>query len=195
MNCAAPCDNRPIARAISMKHDWRSESARRIGGAPIMDYISIEGAIAPGAKRAQWNLTRSAKAPGPETRLVGMAAAADMLGISRGYFYLAVLPQLKTIRFGKRQVVEVAEIDRFIALKRADAAGPTPEQIKAAEAVGVTPEQINAVDDMVERRMQNSGETRATARAAIADVLHSMVAEAEAKAAGGRCAVPKPWKG
>jgi hypothetical protein len=87
-----------------------------------MDHIATEGAVAPVAKRTQWNLTRSAKAPGPETRLVGVAAAADMLGISRGYFYKAVLPHVNTIRLGARQVIEVAEIDRFTALKRAEAA-------------------------------------------------------------------------
>jgi len=86
-----------------------------------MDTIAIDGAIAPVAKRCQWNLTRSARAPGPETRLVGMAAAAEMLGISRGYFYRAVLPHLKTIRMSNRQLVEVAEVDRFIAMKRAEA--------------------------------------------------------------------------
>jgi hypothetical protein len=87
-----------------------------------MDHIATEGAIAPKTKRAGWGLTRSAKAPGPETRLIGMAAAADMLGISRGYFYAHVLPQLKSVRLGRRQLVEVAEVDRFIASLRGGAA-------------------------------------------------------------------------
>jgi hypothetical protein len=92
-----------------------------------MNDVTIEGAVAPVAKHAPWRLTRSARAPGPETRLVGVAAAAEMLGVSRGYFYRAVLPRLQTIRMSNRQLVEVAEIDRFIALKRAegDAAATT----------------------------------------------------------------------
>ena len=61
---------------------------------------------------------RAGQAPGPETRLVGVPAAADMLGVSRGYFYRAILPALKTIHLGKRQLIEVAEVDAFIARQR-----------------------------------------------------------------------------
>ena len=151
-----------------------------------MDHISTEGAVAPIAKHAPWRLTRSAKAPGPETRLVGMAAAAEMLGISRGYFYRAVLPHLKTIRMSNRQLVEVAEIDRFIAMKRAEAdrdqngdvivdaeraaelakVDDVLAQQRAARAAehDVTPERAKAVDDTIIRRMRNTGESFDDAR-------------------------------
>jgi hypothetical protein len=182
-----------------------------------MDHIATEGAGAPfepgakprrhrwkpsdgGAPRYPWKEPkRSARLPGPTDRLVGIPAAAIMLGVSTAYVYESILPQLTSIRLGKRQVIEVAEIDRFIARKRAEAeaakagaAGPTPEQIKAAEADGVAAEQIKGLADMVERRMRNTGEARDGARAAIADALRSLAAEAEARkaCACAACAAP-----
>jgi hypothetical protein len=64
----------------------------------------------------------------------------------------------------------------------------TADNAKADEAYGLTAEQIKALDDMVARRMQNTGEALDVARAAIADVLRVMAAEAEARKAAGACA-------
>jgi excisionase family DNA binding protein len=48
------------------------------------------------------------------TRLtVTPSEAAEMLGVSRSYFYEHVLPELRTIYRGRKRLIRVAEIERW----------------------------------------------------------------------------------
>jgi excisionase family DNA binding protein len=49
-------------------------------------------------------------------RLIGVPAAADMLGLSKRMIYLlASTGRLQTCRIGKRVLIPLDELDRFIA--------------------------------------------------------------------------------
>jgi hypothetical protein len=74
------------------------------------------------------------------------------------------------VLLGNRRLVEVAAIDAYIARQR-------------AAAVGLTAEQCKAADNMVARRMQNTGESNEAARKGVADALRSVAAEAETRGA------------
>jgi excisionase family DNA binding protein len=56
-------------------------------------------------------------------RLIGVPAAADMLGLSKRMIYLlASTGKLQTCRIGKRVLIPLDELDRFIT----DHTSPTP---------------------------------------------------------------------
>jgi excisionase family DNA binding protein len=40
--------------------------------------------------------------------------AADALGVSRSYFYETVLPELRVVRRGRRRLVPVRELERWL---------------------------------------------------------------------------------
>jgi hypothetical protein len=47
-------------------------------------------------------------------RLISVQAAARRAGVCRSSFYLDWVPRLKTVRYGRRQLVDVASLDRLI---------------------------------------------------------------------------------
>lgn len=53
--------------------------------------------------------------PEPPRLALGPAEAAASLGLSRDTFDSAVLPELKVIRIGRRILVSVAELERWLA--------------------------------------------------------------------------------
>jgi excisionase family DNA binding protein len=71
-------------------------------------------------------LGRRGRLPGPEQRLVGVDAAAAMLGVSTNFAYgmirNGVLP---VVDLGKRTLVAVADIDALIARSRR----PSPAKV------------------------------------------------------------------
>ncbi len=59
-----------------------------------------------------------ARAPSDGQRIVGVDAAANMLGISPGYLYRMLRAgELPVVRIGGRTLIAVAEIDKFIAAR------------------------------------------------------------------------------
>jgi hypothetical protein len=55
--------------------------------------------------------------------LIGIGAAADYLGIARSTFYARFLPDLETVRIGKRRMVVMASLDELVEkLRDRDAA-------------------------------------------------------------------------
>jgi excisionase family DNA binding protein len=90
---------------------------RRIGE---VEYgpIAIEGAVAP-VKKPRGGMTRRGQLPGPEQRLVGVDAAAAMLGVSTNFAYAMIRDgDLPVVDLGKRTLVAVADIDTLITRKR-----------------------------------------------------------------------------
>ncbi len=57
----------------------------------------------------------AADRPAPPRLALGPAEAAASLGLSRDTFDSQVLPDLKVIRIGRRILVGVAELERWIA--------------------------------------------------------------------------------
>jgi excisionase family DNA binding protein len=73
--------------------------------------------IAVSAKRA--GPGRRGRLPGPEQRLVGVDAAAAMLGVSTNFAYSMIREgDLPVVDMGKRTLVAVADIDGLISRKR-----------------------------------------------------------------------------
>lgn len=40
--------------------------------------------------------------------------AAEMIGVGRSFLYEHILPELRTVRCGKKRLIPVAEIDRYL---------------------------------------------------------------------------------
>ncbi len=77
-----------------------------------------------------------ARAPSEGSRLVGVDAAANMLGISPGYLYRMLRAgDLPIVKLGGRTLLAVSEIDKFVAAQsRAFLNKPTPKAQRAALA-------------------------------------------------------------
>ena len=82
-----------------------------------METILSENAACDGAKRGA--LGRRGRLPSPEQRLVGVDAAATMLGVSTNFAYGMIRRgDLPVIDLGKRTLVAVADIDALITRSR-----------------------------------------------------------------------------
>jgi excisionase family DNA binding protein len=84
-----------------------------------VDHITTEGAIAP-VKQASWRKPpgRRGQLPEGDQRLVGIDAAAKMLGVSTTYAYRLIRGgELPVVDLGKRTLVKVTEIDALIERK------------------------------------------------------------------------------
>jgi excisionase family DNA binding protein len=46
---------------------------------------------------------------------VSPTEAAELLGIARSTFYAAVLPELRVVDVGRRRLIPVAELERWLA--------------------------------------------------------------------------------
>ena len=83
-----------------------------------MDNISTEGAVAP-VRKPRGAMTGRGRLPEGEQRLVGVDAAAKMLGVSTNFAYGLIRDgELPVVDLKKRTLVEVAEIDALIARRR-----------------------------------------------------------------------------
>lgn len=83
-----------------------------------MDHVTTEGAATP-VRKPRGGMTRRGQLPGPEQRLVGVDAAATMLGVSTNFAYAMIRDgDLPVVDLGKRTLVAVADIDALIARKR-----------------------------------------------------------------------------
>ena len=54
----------------------------------------------------------------PRPALTSIADAAAYLSLSRATFYRDVIPHIETVRIGKRHLVLVESLDRFISAHR-----------------------------------------------------------------------------
>ena len=69
----------------------------------------------------RWRHNRETRRQRPA--LIGIGEAADYLGIARSTFYARFLPDLETVRIGKRRMVVMESLDELIEkLRDRDAA-------------------------------------------------------------------------
>jgi hypothetical protein len=63
--------------------------------------------------RARWNSGGTRVAEGPLLAL-RPEAAAQALGVSRSFFFAAILPELRVVRRGRLRLVPVAELESWL---------------------------------------------------------------------------------
>lgn len=63
--------------------------------------------------RLQVDAARRARRPA-ETLAVSPERAAAMLGIARSTFYASVLGELRVVRLGRRRLIPIAELERWL---------------------------------------------------------------------------------
>jgi hypothetical protein len=79
---------------------------------PVPQLVQAEEAAAPGLNRAERRRAKHAARLRP--RLISIDDGYRYVGVGRSKFYDDFLPRLKTVRVGRRNLIDLESLDRLI---------------------------------------------------------------------------------